>query len=293
MNRRFGLVLLALFLLLVAFFAWQFWPSHPKADFTNKIGMAFVEIPAGRFVMGYSTECPEDNPFTEKQEQRDCLQGHHNELPRHEVTIKQAFYLSQFEVSQEQWHAVMANNPAYFKTEKVGESSRHYPVERIAWDDAQAFIMKLNALEDGHTYRLPSEAEWEYAARAGSTTAYPWGDEIEVNRANCAGCASPWDARRTTAPIGSFAANAWGLFDMHGNVEEWVADCQHDDYQGAPSDGSVWQTCFVDAEGHSFRVLRGGSWNSGPRKMRSAARTANHPQFRNAFTGFRVVLEKP
>ena len=152
----------------------------------------------------------------------------------------------------------------------------------VSWEDAVAYAEWLSA-QTGERYRLPSEAEWEYAARAGSATKYSWGNEIGHNRANCNACGSQWDGEKT-APVGSFGPNAWGLHDMHGNLWEWVQDCWNDNYQGAPADGSAWTS--GDCE---IRVLRGGSWINQPGYLRAA--------FRNWFTtgggasalGFRVA----
>lgn len=171
----------------------------------------------------------------------------------------------------------MGNNPSRFQ-----DCGDNCPVENVSWDDIREFLKKLNA-QTGKTYRLPSEAEWEYAARAGTTTKYPWGNEIGRNNANCDGCGSQWDSK-TTAPAGGFRANAFGLHDMHGNVWEWVEDCGNASYSGAPTDGSAWTSgnCFV-------RVLRGGSWNYIPQNLRSAFRLAFTTGYRNGNNGFRLA----
>ena len=153
----------------------------------------------------------------------------------------------------------------------------------VSWEDATAYA-EWQSAETGERYRLPSEAEWEYAARAGTTTAYSWGAEIGQNRANCNGCGSRWDDEQT-APAGSFAANAWGLHDMHGNVTEWVEDCWHDSYARAPADGSAW-TRGGDC---GRRVLRGGSWGNDPRILRSADRDWFVVGFGIATVGFRLA----
>ena len=164
-----------------------------------------------------------------------------------------------------------------------GRGSR--PVISVSQEDAQAYATWLSA-QTGKTYRLPSEAEWEYAARAGTRTRYSWGNEIGVNRANCVGCGSEWDNART-APVGRFAANAFGLFDMHGNVWEWVADCYHNNYEGAPTDGSAWTNACVS----NSAVLRGGSWSDLPRSLRSASRSRATPSGRLNTDGFRLVRD--
>ena len=200
-----------------------------------------------------------------------------NEKPVHEVTIRQGFYLGKYEVTQAQWEAVMGSNPSRFSG--CGDC----PVETVSWDDAQAFIRKLNEMEGENRYRLPSEAEWEYAARAGTTTRYSWGDDIGRNLANCDGCGSRWDDEKT-APVGSFPANAWGLHDMHGNVWEWVQDCWNGSYEGAPVDGSAWEM-----DDCSRRVFRGGSWNIIPTYLRAALRSWNTTGIRSSSYGFRIA----
>lgn len=135
----------------------------------------------------------------------------------------------------------------------------------------------------GRPYRLLTEAEWEYVARADTTSAYSWGDEIGKGNANCLACESAWD-NRETSPVGSFKPNAFGLYDMHGNVWQWVEDCYHDNYEGAPTDGSAWisKDC-------SRRVVRGGSWGQNSRIVRSAFRGRNEPYVQNDDLGFRVA----
>ena len=193
-------------------------------------GIEFVWIPAGEFRMGSTSRRAEQ--------------------PVRQVRIRQGLWLGKHEVTQAEWQRVMGSNPSRFD-----ECGPTCPVERVSWDAAQEFIGRLNARGGGHRYRLPTEAEWEYAARAGTTTGYWWGNAIGDNRANCDGCGSQWDDE-STAPVGSFVANAWGLHDVHGNVWEWVEDCSHENYEGAPGDGSVW----TSGGNCGRRVLRGGSW---------------------------------
>ena len=173
-----------------------------------------------------------------------------------------------------------------YRPDDEGWGRGNHPAINVSWDDAQAYVSWLSS-QTGEEYRLLSEAEWEYAARAGSSTAYSWGNEIGFNRANCGdwenlgACGDRWE---NTAPVGSFAANAFGVHDMHGNVWELVEDCWAWSYAGAPSDGSAWRR-----EGCSRRVLRGGSWFDSPRYLRSAIRVrySTGGQFYN--TGFRVA----
>ena len=167
---------------------------------------------------------------------------------------------------------------------KYNRNGDRAPVVWVSWHDAQDFIGWLNKKEGTQAYRLPSEAEWEYAARAGTTTRYSWGDAIGRNRANCDGCGSRWDNERP-APVGRFAANGFGLYDMHGNVYEWVADCWHDNYEGAPSDGRAW----TSGGNGNFRVVRGGCWdNDDPWLLRCASRHEWSPSYRVYLFGFRL-----
>ncbi len=184
-----------------------------------------VVIPAGRFLMGCVSG-------------RDC---YIDEGPVHEVTVA-SFALSKYEVTFEEYDRFTeATGGARADDRGWGRDRR--PVVNVSWEDAQAYVAWLS-LETGEPYRLPSEAEWEYAARAGTETAYSWGNEIGDNRANCFNCGSRWDNGQT-APVGSFGANAWGLHDMHGNVFEWVEDCSHLRYVGAPSDGTAGTARFA------------------------------------------------
>lgn len=217
-----------------------------------------VEIPAGRFEMGSSHGAPVERPV-------------------HDVVIRRGFALGRTEVTQGQWNAIMGSNPSRFSS--CGDTC---PVENVSWADVQIFLQRLNA-KSGQQYRLPSEAEWEYAARAGTSSHYSWGDDLGQNNANCDGCGSAWD-KRSTAPAASFAPNGFGLYDMHGNVAEWVADCWNEDYDGAPEDGSAWAD--EDCTDH---VLRGGSWGQSPRFIRAATRNWGTPAKRVDTRGFRIA----
>jgi formylglycine-generating enzyme required for sulfatase activity len=180
-----------------------------------------ILIPAGKFMMGSS-----GGPDFDKSEQ-----------PQHAVTIAHPFLVSKFEITFAEWDECLREGGCSYRPndEKWGRETR--AVANVSARDAEQYLAWLST-KAGVTYRLPSEAEWEFAARAGTTTEYFWGNDIGGNRANCNGCQSKWDWE--IAPVGSFAANSWGLYDMHGNVSEWVADIWHDNYQGAPSDGSAW-----------------------------------------------------
>jgi formylglycine-generating enzyme required for sulfatase activity len=164
-------------------------------------------------------------------------------------------------------------------------------VEQVSWNDVQTFLGRLNASLNANfilikPFRLPSEAEWEYAARAGTPTPYWWGKNLGKGNANCDGCGSQWD-NKETAPVGSFKSNAFGLYDTVGNVWEWVQDCRHDSYADAPSDGSAWQADSCTAG----RVLRGGSWDDGARAVRVSARDWHAPDNRGERLGLRLAQD--
>ena len=229
-------------------------------------GPLMVVVPTGRFRMGMAPAW-----------------GSKYKKPIHDVTIARPFALGMYEVTIEQWDECAAGGgcAGYWPDDEGwGRSSR--PVINVSWEDAQSYVSWLSVLT-GEAYRLPSESEWEYAARAGTVTKYSWGNEIGHNQANCDGCGSRWDGKQT-APVGSFASNAFGLHDMHGNVLEWVEDCWNPSYRGAPADGAAWTTGDCEK-----RVLRGGSWLSPPRYLRSANRYRNSSSIRVNYYGFRVA----
>ena len=227
---------------------------------TGGEGPEMVVILAGSFHMGCVSE-------------QSC-EG--DELPVREVVIGRPFAMSKFEVTFEDYDRFSYRN----KLDDEGWGRGRQPVINVSWDDATAYAAWLSE-QTGKHYRLPSEAEWEYAARAGTTTEYNWGDDIGRNRANCVDCRDQWD---NTAPVGSFSANAWGLHDMHGNVWEWVQDCYSNSYADAPTDGSA-----LISENCSQRVLRGGSWATIPDNTRSAYRSRNSPTYRHDGFGIRLV----
>jgi formylglycine-generating enzyme required for sulfatase activity len=224
-----------------------------------------VVVPAGSFAMG--------SPATEKGRNT-------NEGPQHSVTIAKPFAVSKFEVTFADWDAcVSVGGCPQVNDSGFGRGTR--PVINVSWDDAQQYAAWFSEMT-GQTYRLLTEAEWEYATRAGSTTAYFWGDEIGKGNANCSGCGSQWDDRQTS-PVESFKPNAFGLHDMAGNVWQWVQDCYHDDYNGAPTDGSAWTSGDCNR-----RVVRAGSWFFKPQDLRSANRNRNATGARNYHFGFRL-----
>ena len=225
-----------------------------------------VVIPAGEFLMG--------SPSGEKD--RDSDEG-----PQHRVTIDQTFAVGRYEVTFTEWGACVSAGGCGHRPEDEGWGRRNRPVINVSWDDAQESVAWLSR-ETGQHYRLLTEAEWEYVGRAGTRTRYWWGNDIGLGKANCDGCGSRWDIDRT-APVGSFAANPFGLYDVHGNVYEWVEDCYHDSYSGAPSHAVAWS----GSSGCS-RVMRGGSLINFPRGLRSANRIGIASGGRIIVMGFRV-----
>jgi formylglycine-generating enzyme required for sulfatase activity len=243
--------------------------------FTNSIGMEFVLIPPGNFTMG-SQISPEE---TAEKFGGDAG-WYKREHPAHPVEISQPFYLQKTEVTQGQWRSVTGENPSYFS--KCGDDC---PVENVSWDEIQAFLEKLNKLEgrDGaDRYRLPTEAEWEYACRAGTRSRFYTGDEdADLDRAG----RYEENSKGTPHPVGGKEPNAFGLYDMHGNVWEWVEDDWHDTYDKAPPDGQAW----IDDPRAADRVIRGGSWVIDARYCRSAARLNIAPVNRYDDVGFRLA----
>ena len=232
-------------------------------------GPEMVVVPAGAFRMGCL-------PLSG----RNCSDA---ESPVHRVTIDAPFAVGVYEVTFAEWdRCVRAGGCGGYRPDDKGWGRGKRPVIHVSWKDARAYVAWLSE-ESGARYRLLSEAEWEYVARAGSETAYSWGNAIGRNRANCNGCGSRWD-RDQTAPVGSFGANAFGLYDVHGNVWERVEDCWNDSYAGAPTDGTAWE------QGDCYdRVLRGGASGYSWGNLRSASRRGGYARFRTDDTGFRVA----
>jgi formylglycine-generating enzyme required for sulfatase activity len=238
----------------------------PPRSFKDCAGCPeMVVVPAGEFMMG--------SLDTEGGRERD-------EGPRHRVTIAKPFAVSRFEVTFEEWDACFDGGGCQHRPPNEWGRGRH-PVIHVNWIHAKQYVAWLSK-QTGKPYRLLSESEWEYAARAGSDTVYSWGNRIRIGNANCYGCGSEWDNRQA-APVGRFPANAFGLHDMHGNVWEWVEDCWPRSYDGAPADGSAWTAGDCNA-----RVVRGGSWKTDPQYLRAAYRDRNTPAGRNSGLGFRV-----
>ena len=223
-----------------------------------------VVVPAGSYEMGSpSSEAGRDD----------------DEGPVHQVTIAKPFAVGKYEVTFDEWDACVAAAGCTHRTDDLGWGRGIRPVHDISWEDAQEYVQWVSR-ETGKPYRLLNEAEWEYVARAGNRTKYWWGDNIDTNNANCSGCGSQWDGK-STAPVGSFKENAFGLFDTAGNVWEWTQDCWiYYRYKEAKADGKVW--C-------SRRVLRGGSWIEDPSGIRSANRDKAGSGSRSSSFGFRVA----
>ena len=221
----------------------------------SKISM--VEIPGGSFLMGSNPNDPDKREV---------------ELPQHEVTIS-PFFMGVYPITQRQYKAVMKNNPSYFK-------AANRPVENVSWDDAVEFCRRLSKREC-KSYRLPSEAEWEYACRAGTNTRHYFGDIVIEGKIN--------NLRESTSKVGSFHSNNFGLYDMIGNVWEWCEDYWHDDYENAPIDGSAWIT---DPPLLKKRVMRGGSWVSNEYNCRSASRITDWPEAKYNCLGFRIACSE-
>ena len=234
-----------------------------------------IAIPPGKFLMGA--------PATEEG-------SGDAERPQHEVRIDHAFALGQHTVTFAEWDAALGAGAKLEKPGDQGWGRERRPVIDVNWEEAQAYLAWLND-RAGLTgrpdaYRLPSEAEWEYACRAGTTTRYSFGDAITKAQAQFS--EGGYGSAKQTVPVGSFPANGFGLHDMHGNVWEWCQDCWNGNYSGAPSDGSAWTTGNC-----SLRVLRGGSWLNDPLRLRSAKRGWITSTVRNYGIGFRLarVLE--
>jgi formylglycine-generating enzyme required for sulfatase activity len=241
-----------------------------KESFTNSIGIKFVLIPKGKFLMG--------SPDSEV--------GRRTNETQHQVTISQSFYLGSTEVTQAQWQKVMGNKPSFFKGDEL-------PVERISWKEAFEFCKQLSEMPEekkaGRKYRLPTEAEWEYSCRAGTTTPFHFGSQLNGTQANCNGKGVVYGTDTKgpsldeTSPVGKYPANEWGLYDMHGNVWEWCSDWCGDYPSGSVTDPSGPATGL-------HRVIRGGCWNGSAVRCRSAYQGGFEPSDRYNFLGFRVAL---
>jgi len=249
-------------------------------DLGNDVTLEMVEIPGGKFMMG--------SPVTEKRRRE-------SESPQHKVTV-QPFFMGKYPVTQVQWKAVAAlpKVSCHLQTEPSRFKGDNLPVEQVSWYDAVEFCARLSK-KTRRTYRLPSEAEWEYACRAGTTTPFHFGKTITTDLANyddeyIYASEPKGKSRMQTTPVGYFLANAFGLYDMHGNVSEWCEDNWHPNYRGAPTDSRAWLS--DNNNDYRYRMLRGGSWIGDVEYCRSACRYCLNPDCSHYGTfGFRVLCE--
>jgi formylglycine-generating enzyme required for sulfatase activity len=244
-----------------------------REDLGNSVTLDMVAIPAGKFVMGSPRS---EEEWDDGEEEWDDSEG-----PQRTVAVSK-FFMGRFPVTQEQYQAIMGKNPSYFK-------GTNRPVETVSWNDAVAFCKKLSELTK-RTYRLPSEAEWEYACRAGTTTPFHVGTTITTALANYDGNYTYGSElkgvyRRKTTEVDCFIPNAFGLHDMHGNVWEWCQDIWHNNYEDAPTHCLAW----MEGSTEEKRVIRGGSWDGHPEYCRSAARDLNTRDNSFSYIGFRLV----
>ncbi len=232
---------------------------------------ALVAVPAGQFMMGAASS---DTAASSE------------EHPQHPVKIGKPLLVGKYEVTFAEWDACVADKGCTHTPDDFGWGRDRRPVVHVAWDDAQQYIQWLRH-KTGKPYRLLTEAEWEYVARAGTSTAYWWGDQLGSGNANCRVCGTQWDNRQT-APVGSFAANGFGVHDTSGNAWEWVEDCWSDDHKTASPDGAA-----VGGSGTcERRVLRGGSWSNKAGNLRTSARAWGDPGGRVNILGFRVARDE-
>ena len=227
-----------------------------------------VAIPSGQFTMGSNAYRADEQP------------------PR-TVTIDSPFAIGIYEISNAQWDACVNEGGCDHNPPSAGYADESaLPISNVSWDDAQQYIRWLST-KTGQIYRLPSEAEWEYATRGGTDSVYWWGDTVMAGQANCKGCGSRWDNRQP-APIDAFKANPFGLHNVHGNVWEWTTDCWNRSYSGAPTDASPWLSgdCLA-------RVLRGGAWKLSPEYLRASRRSKYDKDVRYFLNGFRVARSLP
>ncbi|CAN7374301.1 formylglycine-generating enzyme family protein [Massilia sp. LjRoot122] len=221
-----------------------------------------VSLPAGSFTMGNNASDP-------------------SETPAHPVTIGAPFAIGKTEVTVQQWNACVTARACPAVAQPAGTTATA-PVRDVSWDDAQQYVKWL-ATASGKPYRLPTEAEWEFAARGGTATAYWWGAQMQTGKANCKECGQPW-SDAAPASVGSYPANPYGLHDTSGSVWEWVSDCWHNNYKDAPADGRAW-----DGPNCRVRVIRGGSWREGSAYMVTSTRFKYDASVRQLQNGFRVA----
>jgi formylglycine-generating enzyme required for sulfatase activity/lipopolysaccharide biosynthesis regulator YciM len=269
----------------------------------NQAGIDMIWIPPGRFMMGLTdAEAQSAYEDAKRYNSNAKLQWFIDAKQKHQVTIREGFYMGRYEVTQAQWQKIMGTSVRQ-QRDKTNTSysmrgeGDNYPIYYVSWNEAQEFIQKLNQMNDGYIYSLPTEAEWEYTARAGTTTPFFWGQDANracqyANVADQTAKENPgWtivdcrDGYAETSPVGSFQSNPLGLYDIIGNVWEWCEDVYHDSYNGAPTDGSGW----LSGGEQKLRMLRGGSWSNWAFNLRSAGRLGYESGTRQHDIGFRVV----
>ncbi|MCB1510831.1 MAG: SUMF1/EgtB/PvdO family nonheme iron enzyme [Hyphomicrobiaceae bacterium] len=262
----------------------KYWARHYKTVFASDTNRKFTAGTIFQDCTSGSNDCPKMvviPPGTFRMGSPVGV-GEKDEYPERMVKISEPFAVSKFEITFAEWDACVAHGGC-IAVDDAGWGRGTRPVMRVSWNDAQQYVRWLSKVT-GRTYRLLTEAEWEYAARAGTKTHYPWGNLIGRGNGNCRSCGSQWDGKQT-APVGSFKANAFGLFDMNGNVAEWVHDPWHANYKGAPQDGSAW----LAGGDRGRRILRGGTWAGAPLYVRSADRHAEPHAYRDFTVGLRVA----
>ncbi|WP_417789422.1 formylglycine-generating enzyme family protein [Terasakiella pusilla] len=243
-----------------------------------------ADTPPAGSVFKDCESCPEVIALPPGSYVRGDADSYKYERPAQKVTIDYPFALGKYEVTFEEWEACVQDKACKATPDDHGWGKGRYPIINVTFQDIQDYLDWLSQ-KTGQTYRLPSETEWEYAARAGTTTDYWWGDDVGVNNANCRNCGSKWSGIGS-APVGSFNANPWGFHDMNGNAWDWVADCWTPHYALAPTDGSP----RLDGD-CKHRVTRGGSWYYFPKLSRSAYRYKNHVDIFSYNISFRVLRE--
>ncbi|MFQ5773086.1 MAG: SUMF1/EgtB/PvdO family nonheme iron enzyme [Kiloniellaceae bacterium] len=255
-------------------------PSRPAVESPAKPAVGLFPSPAGEAFRD-CPECPEMVKLPPGSFRMGARTGDGSERPVHTVTIRRPFAIGRYEVTHAQWMACVAASGCSY-TPKAAATPERTAIRNLSWDDAQEYVRWLSK-KTGRAYRLPSEAEWEYAARAGTKTEYWWGDAVGKNKANCKNCGGPW-SRKGPAYVGTYEPNPYGLHDMNGGVSEWTQDCWYRSHERAPTDGSA-----REIPGCQQRVLRGGSWRNDAGYLRSAARLFYDSGVRYLVNGFRVA----
>lgn len=281
-------------------------PTEPVHGIVrNGLGMEFVPLPSGEFYMG-SGEADIARSCALTNNAKECQESWiKKEMPKHQVKVGHGVLMMRYEVTQSQWRSVMGTTiqqqrdkqgkrPVLFGLFKKNYSlvgvGDDLPMYYVSWPEANGFVKKMNERNDGYLYSLPSESEWEYACRAGTTSLFSFGDTLSLRNANAVD--SNFRFLETVTKVGAYPSNAWGIFDMEGNVSEWTADMYFDSYDGLPLDGSPNTSKRPEKWGENVRVLRGGDWGSSPFNSRCASRHYDSEKFGYSDTGFRLTARK-